>query len=393
MYILILATVILIAFYVLEYYRHRQNVAAIPIRVHVNGTRGKSSVTRLIASGLRAGGLKTIAKTTGTLPRMILEDGTEASIERLANANIIEQKYVFRYSAKRNPDAIVIECMAVNPLYQWVTEKMFVKSTIGVITNSRMDHMDLMGNTLESITRSLCNSLPKHGVCYTSEVDQFPIMQKAAHKSHTDMVQVPKDLVTDDEMLHFNYIEHKENVTLALAVCEKLGVPREKALKGMQISRPDPGALKRYFIDDSGKKLFFYNVFAANDPDSTVMIWNSIIKPLAKVEKVIILNTRSDRFFRSKQLVDVCKNMEFDFLVLTGERTFQLASYAKEKGISKKHLIILGEDDPEFVYKKIHSLVKKECHIFAIGNIAGRIKYGAQIVKYFKMKSQGGING
>ncbi len=393
MYILILVTVILVAHYALEYYRHKQNVAAIPNRVHVNGTRGKSSVTRLIAAGLRAGGLKTIAKTTGTMPRMILEDGTEASIERLANANIIEQKYVFRYSAQRKPDVIVIECMAVNPLYQWVTEKMFVKSTIGVITNSRMDHMDLMGDTLESITHCLCNSLPKNGVCFTSEVDQFPVMQKDAHKSNTELIQVPKDQVTDEELLHFNYIEHKENVTLALEVCKKLGVPREKALRGMQTSRPDPGALKRYYIENKGKKLFFYNVFAANDPDSTVMIWNSIIKPLEKVEKVIILNTRSDRFFRSKQLVDVSKTLDFDFLVLTGERTFQLATYAKEKGISKKKLIIMGEDDPELVYNKIHSLVQKECHIFAIGNIAGRIKYGAQIVKYFKMKSQGGING
>ncbi len=393
MFILILATIILIAFFMLEYYRHAKNVAEIPIRVHVNGTRGKSSVTRLIASGLRAGGVKTIAKTTGTMPRMILEDGTEASIERLANANIIEQKYVFRYSAKRKPDAIVIECMAVNPLYQWITEKMFVKSTIGVITNSRMDHMDLMGNTLESITRSLCNTLSKNGVCYTSEVDQFYIMQEVAKRRHTRMVQVPKHTVTDEELLRFNYIEHKENVTLALSICEELGVSREKALKGMQTSRPDPGALKRYYIEDKGKKLFFYNVFAANDPDSTVMIWNSIIKPLDKVEKVIILNTRSDRFFRSKQLVDVSKGLDFDYLVLTGERTFQLASYAKEKGISRQKLIIMAEDDPEIVYNKIYSLVKKECHIFAIGNIAGRIKYGAQIVKYFKLKSQGGING
>ena len=39
-----------------EYARHRRNLRGIPIRVQVNGTRGKSSVTRLIAAGLRAGG-------------------------------------------------------------------------------------------------------------------------------------------------------------------------------------------------------------------------------------------------------------------------------------------------------------------------------------------------
>ena len=54
----------------LGYYRSR-----IPIRIHINGTRGKSSVTRLVAAGLRKGGIRTIAKTTGTYPRIILEDG------------------------------------------------------------------------------------------------------------------------------------------------------------------------------------------------------------------------------------------------------------------------------------------------------------------------------
>jgi len=82
MTVLILATVLLILHWIFEYRRHKRNVEAIPIRVHVNGTRGKSSVTRLIAAGLRAGGRKTVAKITGTLPRVVLPDGREAAIVR-----------------------------------------------------------------------------------------------------------------------------------------------------------------------------------------------------------------------------------------------------------------------------------------------------------------------
>ena len=33
--------------------------------IHVNGTRGKSTVSRLIEAGLRAGGLRVFCKTTG----------------------------------------------------------------------------------------------------------------------------------------------------------------------------------------------------------------------------------------------------------------------------------------------------------------------------------------
>src|SRR5512136_393443 len=91
------AEVILIVFAVfvllgiVESALHRRHLSSIPIRIHVNGTRGKSSVTRLIAGGLRAGGIRTCAKSTGTLARMIFPDGSEYPIFRPSSPNIIEQ--------------------------------------------------------------------------------------------------------------------------------------------------------------------------------------------------------------------------------------------------------------------------------------------------------------
>ncbi|TFH29311.1 MAG: poly-gamma-glutamate synthase PgsB, partial [Myxococcales bacterium] len=61
----------------LELILHRRRLKKIPIRIHVNGTRGKTSVTRLIAAGLREAGIRCVAKTTGTVPRFILPNGRE----------------------------------------------------------------------------------------------------------------------------------------------------------------------------------------------------------------------------------------------------------------------------------------------------------------------------
>ena len=388
MNVLIVATVLLVGYWIHEYWRHQRNVNAIPIRIHVNGTRGKSSVTRLIAAGLRAGGKRTVAKTTGTTPRVILPDGRESAIIRLMGANIIEQKYIFRYAAKENPDAVVIECMAVNPAYQWITERKFVRSTVSVITNCRADHLDVMGPTEESVAMSLSNTIPSNGICYTAEDNYFPLLKKVAKQRNCKIYQIRPNDVTQEELAKFNYIEHAENVQLALAVCAELGVPRHIALEGMQNSHPDPGALKKYVIYDEGKTLYFYNIFAANDPDSTARIINMITGHLDNVEKIIILNSRADRVFRSQQLLEAVSKLDFSYLLLTGELPDKIAAYAHHIGIPDKKVIPLGEPSPEVIYNKVLNLTEKEAHILGIGNIAGRIKYGSQIVAYFKHKSK-----
>src|SRR5512139_3652667 len=86
-------------------------LAAIPIRIHVNGTRGKSTVTRYIAAALREGGVRTVAKTTGTAPRLILPDGRERAVRRRAPASIREQLWLLREAHRLQATAVVIECM------------------------------------------------------------------------------------------------------------------------------------------------------------------------------------------------------------------------------------------------------------------------------------------
>ncbi len=386
MTLLIIAIILLLLHWGLEYRRHCRNVASIPIRIHVNGTRGKSSVTRLIAAGFRAGGKKTIAKITGTLPRVVLPDGREAAIIRLQGANIIEQKYIFRYAATEKPDAIVIECMAVNPIFQWITERKFVKSTISVITNCRPDHLDLMGNSVQSVTMSLSNTIPRGGVCYTSEVAQFHILKRVAKSRKCQIHQILPTDVTPEELAQFRYIEHPENVQLALAVCAEAGIPRDVALKEMQRACPDPGALKKYLIEDRGKQINFYNVFAANDPQSSTYVINMVTAHLKGVETIIILNSRADRLFRSQQLVEAVTAVDYDYLLLTGEIPEKVEAFALSKGVPRDKLISMGQPLTEKVYKKVWDLTRKESHVLGIGNIAGDFKYGAQIVAHFRHK-------
>ena len=141
-----LVLLLVIAFVVLglvEHVRHRRSLARLPVRIHVNGTRGKSSVTRLITAGLQGGGVRTAAKTTGSAARYIHADGTEVPIRRVGPPNIKEQIAVMRQAASEGVEALVIECMAVRPDLQRVSERRIVHSTIGVITNAPVSYTHL----------------------------------------------------------------------------------------------------------------------------------------------------------------------------------------------------------------------------------------------------------
>ena len=108
MYVFAALCICLVATGVIENLLHQRRLGRIPVRIHVNGTRGKSSTTRLIAAGLRAGGLRVIAKTTGAAARLITEDGSELPIARSSGrANISEQMRIIRLAAQRRADAVI----------------------------------------------------------------------------------------------------------------------------------------------------------------------------------------------------------------------------------------------------------------------------------------------
>ena len=385
MLVILLLTLFLVIYGAWEFRLHQRNLQAIPIRIHINGTRGKSSVTRLIAATLRAGGYRTFAKTTGTLPRIIDDKGLEVPILRPHLPNIIEQVKIIRYMKKRRPDAVVIECMAVQPEYQWISEHRMIKSTIGVLTNSRPDHLREMGPTIKNVTRSLMNTIPGRGVLFTAEKKMFPLIEESAHRKNLELHQVDADIVPAEAMQNFDHLEHKENVALALAVARHLNIPDEKALEGMYNSHPDIGALRLYRVDEDGKEVRFVNALAANDPESTLLTWQTIREIYSDPGTVIVLlNTRADRFDRSVQLLEmIAAYIKYDHLVSIGEKTSMLAGYYRRFGIDRSKVIEMGLTTSDAVYHKIFELTKRHGLVLAVGNMGAG---GLAVANHFRSR-------
>ena len=378
----ILSTLIVLIFFLIifglfENYYHQQSVQSIPIRIHVNGTRGKSSVTRLIAAGLREGKIKTFAKTTGTTPRIINEKGNDVEIHRLRSASIGEQIKLMRYFSKKKPDALVIECMAVNPQYQWISEQKIVQSTLGVITNVRPDHLDEMGTTNHEIALSLSNTIPFNSKLLTSEYDTIEPLKHISNErqsllEQSDIKDIPKNYLDK-----FPFIEHPENIALALKVCLEVGVSKDIALKGMLKTQPDPGSLFIWDLLYKENKCKFISGFAANDPSSTLMVWNLVDNRLSG-KSCIFLNTRNDRRYRTIQLVElVLKHIKPNLFLIRGDNIKSILN--NYKSIDTEIEIFDMNSNQEQIVEKIIKL--NGYYILGIGNI---VDWGEKFVQKIK---------
>jgi len=393
MYTFTLLLVLFIAVLILgmsEYFIHQKRIYSIPVRIHINGTRGKSSVTRLIGAGLREGGIKTITKVTGSYPRLVLENGEETVVFRKAEANIIEQLKIVKFAAEKKAQALVIECMALEQQYQRITENKMIHATIGVLTNVRLDHVDVMGYSLPEIANVLGETIPKNRHFFTSETYVPHVLKKIADQKKAVMHIADASSVSDEEMNRFSYIEHKENVALALAVCEHAGVNRSVALKGMYKALPDEGVLKRFKIETYNKTITFYSAFAANDPQSTLMIWKMLRDEIGlEGTKIVLLNTRQDRMDRSRQLAEMVGkeiHNDADYLVLIGQATEFVRKMTISYGFERNRIINIGWTEPSIVFENILSRTKDKSSVVSMGNIGGM---GGPVLEFFQNRSNG----
>ncbi len=375
-YAVLLLLVFIFVVYRLEKVGHLKRLRSIPVRVWVNGTRGKSSVTRLIAAGLRAGNKTVIAKTTGTSPRFILAHNTEQPISRLGMPNISEQVRMIKKAHFYKPDAVVLECMALRPDLQATESLQIVDPTVSVITNVRPDHLDIMGPSLQDIARVFIAAVPDGRTVFTSEQGIFEPHQAFIKKKRLSIHTVSSDSIDDETVARFSYIEHKENIALALAVCEHAGVERAAALEGMLRSEPDPGVLRNIHLRTAGKDMTLVYAMAANDPESTYRIWQSTGKNYPQIN--LLVNCRDDRIDRSFQIADLIihRLRGIDNYLVTGSGTDILLKKIK-KHVSAGNLIDLGGKSVDEAAQSIIDFVAADCLIFAIGNTVG---YGEELI-------------
>jgi gamma-polyglutamate synthase len=362
------ALIIVISLLSLESFIVKKCIAGVNLRIHVNGTRGKSSVTEYIAAGLSTE-KKVLAKITGIKPTIIYPDGKAEVIKRNGRARVQEQFKLIQLASKLNVDALVLECMSILPELQKL-ESRVLSPHIYIITNIRDDHREEMGNSLLEQAEAICSAIPYNSTVLTSEEYFLPLINKYALNRNCKVIQINSIDKKYSSLLPEGVFAI--NIALALAVCRLVGVNEDSAFNNiLKIIRDEPDPLINLIINE--KEIRFINGFAVNDVPSAedfLKYWKNKYENTKEV--LLILNTRNDRPVRSLQFAEWIGTLNsVSKVILTGTHIPRTRKEIIKSGFDKNKIFTWNKSQITNPLNSLDKIVSKNSIVFGLGNIAG----------------------
>lgn len=340
----------------------------IPVRIVVTGMRGKSSVTRLIAAGLRAGDHRVVYKTTGSAAVLGDPYGGEHGVRRWGGANPLEQRSILLAAVRWHATMLVAESMSIRPESLKAELRSILVPQVVAITNVGADHIADQPEPLAA----LAHAIPEGASVFCPSALKDALFAERDDLTWLHGVET-RDTGRSAVSSRPPVYEWPENVALALAVCDAVGVPADIARRGMERTIPDIGALSAWTIRLRGAPWVAVNAFAANDPESTMATLRTAreLWAAAGTRSIGLLNLRRDRGDRTQQWRDELRRTDygFDRLCVVGDvPRLSLRRLGRQYG---HRLVVIAERDPDRLMAAIARLEPMGGFLFGFGNIGG----------------------
>lgn len=361
-------------------WRYRQCLQSIPLRVLIHGGEGASAVTRLVAAGLRRGGLRVVAKTSGAMPRLILPEGQESPVSRPDRVSLPEQRRTIGLAARERADALVVESLAAaagEPIWR---ELRLIQPTHAALTPLRTDDAAHRADA-----RLVSESLPTHGsLCTCEPVHGLAGRREASPAAERERLVGDDEIasVRWDEMERFHYVEYREHVALALRVCLELGVARRAALAGMWDAIPDPGAMNVYQCQTPRQAVTFINGFAATQSQSLGRVWETAVGRYRHQQRIALVNCREDRPESNRHLaLTLTKWTPADHYVITGAGAPAFADWATSFGVGVDRIVCAERAEGARLTQLLAQRAGESALILGLGSLVGAASY---VVDHFR---------
>jgi poly-gamma-glutamate synthase PgsB/CapB len=353
----------------------------IPRRISVTGTRGKSSVVRLLAAMLRASGQSVAAKTTGSKPVYIHTDGREEELLRRGKPTILEQKDVLRAALKEKAHWLVLEAMGIRAEVLAAEIQRIVRPQVLVITNVRADHAAQLGEDKEKIASSFAAAIPPGGLVFVPEEESMPEFSRVALKRGAELILVPREDVEISGRVSPS--EFEVNIRLASAVARHFSQTRQDIAAGIGAVNPDFGSLRLWELPAPGRRETwrFVSAFAANDPQSTLKVLAKLAALSPPPKRMVgLLNLRRERADRSLQWKKVLEDGGFPRLQRIYVLGDQVRAFVGGRRRGGSELIPIREKNAADITRRVMEGEPEGTLAVGLGNMGGM---GRRLVEYW----------
>jgi poly-gamma-glutamate synthase PgsB/CapB len=365
LYFYLFITAFIILLLVTEYFWLRKVLNKIPVRILINGTRGKTTTVRILYLVLNQSGKITCAKTTGDEPLLLLPDGNQRVLKRHGPASIRENIPVLIKWQKYHPDAVILECMALQPENQNVLSNRIFKPTHLALTNVKVDHQEIMGITRQAILQSISHSFSDASLhlipqLLADEFTQFGNQKTILHSYPA----IPHSL----QLKHIPDEFLAESWGLIITLSDYLGI--EQTLVD-SVFREEwqqiDDALKFSF---SHLNFYFYNLFSVNDSETASEITKKVRSGMnGPVKEIVLLNAREDRPLRSIQFYNfVNEHFREAEIWITGNGRFIFRRLFRKH--SGKNMILFFEKNHQ-IEKRFEKGFRDLSCVYGMGNHQG----------------------
>jgi poly-gamma-glutamate synthase PgsB/CapB len=372
MIVLLLCVAGLVLYLMIERVKIDRWRRAIPQTIIVTGTRGKSSVVRMLASVLRAEKRRVLAKTTGSSPRLLWPDGSETEIRRRGPASILEQKKLLRQAATRKVDTLVAEVMSIHPENHFVEAQQILKPDVVAVTNCWPDHIDAQGFTEEDVAATLCLGIPQQATVVVPAAAHSTVIVSAVEAVDGKLIVVDEDAskTIRQRVTVLEDVEFSGNVDLVYGLAKHLGIDDSSIEAGLATVKRDIGAfsVRTLRAGEPTKRLITVNAFGANDPTSTYLVLSKAREVLPEASHLVgLMCLRSDRPDRTAQWLASLQgepSVPYDRLYVTGRHA---SVVARRVPIAQE----LRHGSPKSVMDTIASEADDDTVVFGFGNFVG----------------------
>jgi len=370
----------ILGWWIVHVARIRTKAGRMPIRILVTGTRGKSSVVRLLHAALRQAGYRVAGKTTGTAARILEVDGSEHPTKRFGQVSILETVGSISAAVRHGADALVTECMAVNPTLIHQLSADIVRPTIVDVTNAELDHLEEEGADRRAIMRSLSLAVTGPQTVVTTERDALAVwdLQQRCSALDAPLVTTDRRASLGRDGLPLVPGAYPENVALVLATTRACGIHDELALAGMRRSSHEPQENEVLAGAIAGITVNYCNLGSINDADNVIPAIERMMGARRPgVPRIAVLSGRSDRPLRALLFAGLLSPTMFDGVAISGGPETMVRNELIASGWSPSHIARFGWRAyfARGVSNRLERLIRmidrdaRECELVALENV------------------------